>query len=179
MVAAAQVMFARYGFTKTTMADIAKEAGVARQTLYNTFPGKNDILKAVVRRAIEDTMAAVDAAWGQADSLDQRLEAFQRFGPLGWFDAVRAAPDWAELADGLHAAASEELEAADVAWKARLRALFAQNAPGVAAEDVAEFFYSSSINAKYGVSDRARLVQRLDTIRAATLALIANQKAAG
>ena len=41
---AAWAMFARYGFGKTTMSDIANEAGVARQTVYNAFSSKDSSL---------------------------------------------------------------------------------------------------------------------------------------
>ena len=47
---AAQSVFARYGVSKTTMNDIAREAGIARQTLYNKYPGKSEVLRACVRQ---------------------------------------------------------------------------------------------------------------------------------
>ena len=49
---AAQIVFARYGVSKTTMSDIAREAGVARQTVYNAFATKNEVLREVVRLEI-------------------------------------------------------------------------------------------------------------------------------
>ncbi|MEO1554752.1 MAG: helix-turn-helix domain-containing protein, partial [Pseudomonadota bacterium] len=61
IVRAGWAMFARYGYAKTTMSDIATEAGVARQTVYNAFASKEDILRAVVRVAGEESLTSVQA----------------------------------------------------------------------------------------------------------------------
>ena len=44
---------ARYGTRKTTMSDIAKEAGVAKATLYNHFRTKQEVYDALVTSEIE------------------------------------------------------------------------------------------------------------------------------
>jgi AcrR family transcriptional regulator len=177
IVTAAAQMFARYGYTKTTMGDIASEAGVARQTLYNAYPGKEEILRAVVRQAGDQTYVTVMAVWADADTVAEKLGAFQELGPLKWFEAIRAAPDWAELMDGLHKAASEEMSALDLKWRAAIAEMLqAEMSHGSARSsdqnDIVDFFYSASLNAKYGVSDTAQLRARLSTIKAATLALL-------
>ena len=56
---AAEIVFSRYGVSKTTMNDIAKTAGVARQTLYNEYPNKESVLRATLRFGAEKTMAAM------------------------------------------------------------------------------------------------------------------------
>lgn len=177
ILAAAATMFARYGYTKTTMADIATEAGVARQTVYNAFPSKEEILRAVVRRESDTTFSEVMAIWADAGTLDEKLNAFQTLGPLKWYDLICAAPDLAELMDGLHKAASEVMVHFDAQWRSEiakaLRNSLDQNpSPMVPPEDIADFFYSTSLNAKHGVKDTEQLRVRLDTIRAATLALL-------
>lgn len=45
---AARACFARYGVQRTSMADVAKAAGVSRQTLYNTISGREELIEAVV-----------------------------------------------------------------------------------------------------------------------------------
>ena len=170
IVTAATNMFARYGYAKTTMGDIASEAGVARQTVYNAFPGKDEILRAVVRQAGEDTYAAVMKAWSKTDSIDEKLSIFHELGPLKWFEAIRAAPDWAELIDGMHNAASEVMAAQDAQWRHAFATVLRTNA--TERPDVVDFFYSASLNAKYGVEDVQHLRTRLATIKNATLALL-------
>lgn len=177
IVTAAASMFARYGYSKTTMGDIAAEAGVARQTVYNAFPGKEEILRAVVRQAGEDTYAAVMAVWADASTINEKLTAFHDLVPLKWFEVISAAPDWAELMEGLHQAASEEMSAFDLRWRAAIaKMLEAEKSETAGAspshQDIVDFFYATSLNAKYGVNDIAQLRSRLATIRIATLALL-------
>ena len=38
-------VISRYGVKRTTMQDIADEAGVVRQTLYNYYKKKDDVLR--------------------------------------------------------------------------------------------------------------------------------------
>lgn len=179
IVAAAANMFARYGYSKTTMGDIAAEAGVARQTVYNAFQGKEDILRAVARQTGEDTFAAVMEVWSRVSSIEEKLTAFHEIGPIKWFEAIRAAPDWADLIDGLYKAASEEIAAQDIKWRAELSEVLQVEAPKGAARqpshhDIVDFFYSTSMNAKHGAADIEQLRSRLATIKAATLALISS-----
>ena len=47
---AAKACYLRLGVAKTTAADIAREAGVSRATLYRRFPSHNDIFLAVLAR---------------------------------------------------------------------------------------------------------------------------------
>ncbi len=177
IVSAAATMFARYGYSKTTMGDIATEAGVARQTVYNAFPGKEEILRAVMRQAGEETFTKVMAVWSETNSVDAKLTAFHEFGPVAWFEAIRAAPDWAELLDGLHKAASEEMKQLDLKWRSALDDMLREHAPVSdehipSHDDIVDFFYSTSLNAKHGSDDIAQLRSRLATIKSATLALL-------
>lgn len=178
IVIAARTMFMRYGFTKTTMGDIATEAGVARQTVYNAFPGKDEVLRAVVRLTGTESLKDVQTAWVTSPDLESKLRLFHELVPLKWFEAIRAAPDWGALINGMHSVASEEMGRLDEDWKASLTATFegaledASKLP-VPLEEVVGFFHSTSLNAKYGAQDVDDLRTRLNTIRTATLALIA------
>ncbi|MET0360835.1 MAG: helix-turn-helix domain-containing protein, partial [Sphingobium sp.] len=42
VVAATRTLFLRYGYRRTSVDDIAREAGVAKATLYAYFPSKQD-----------------------------------------------------------------------------------------------------------------------------------------
>ena len=48
IIAATLVSLARYGVAKTTLEDVAKEAGCARATVYRYFGGKQQLLHAVI-----------------------------------------------------------------------------------------------------------------------------------
>ena len=175
IVTAARAQFMRYGYAKTTMGDIAAEAGVSRQTLYNMFANKVEVMRVVVRCAGETSLQQITAAWGDATTLDEKLALFQTLGPVAWYQEIRSAPDWADLMEGMHAAATEEMAQMERVWRDRFVKLFAQYAPGQAAaalQETADFFYMASLNAKHGATDLAHLKRRLDTTRKATLALL-------
>jgi AcrR family transcriptional regulator len=53
IVQAAIALFNRYGFRKTTLEDIAKEAGVGKATLYHYVEGKEELLAEMVERLFQ------------------------------------------------------------------------------------------------------------------------------
>ena len=70
----ALTVFARHGYRKTSMDDIAQAAGVSRQGLYLHFETKEDLFRAAVRHSIRRAHVAVAAALESADEpLEQRL----------------------------------------------------------------------------------------------------------
>ncbi len=112
IVRAAATLFVRDGYLQTTMADIAREAGVAVQTLYLAFGGKVAVLSAAIDVTIvgDDAPAAViERDWHQrmlAEPDGRRaLDVFvdlatgviTRFYPL--YAAVRAAASDPEPGD--------------------------------------------------------------------------------
>src|ERR1700761_9430792 len=75
-------VFARHGFKKTAMEDIAQAAQISRQGIYLHFKNKEDIFKASIRRAIDTNLALASAALNDKDSpLEEKLlQALD-----GWF----------------------------------------------------------------------------------------------
>jgi len=68
-------LFARYGFRKTSVADIIREAGVARATVYKYFSTKEDIFHAVIRREMQDMLCRVRAEVEKESTTRDRLRA--------------------------------------------------------------------------------------------------------
>src|SRR5947199_10684690 len=66
---------ARVGLGKTTLDDVAREAGCARATVYRGFAGKQGLFAAVLQREVDALGArAIDAAAG-TDSLADAIVA--------------------------------------------------------------------------------------------------------
>lgn len=69
----AMQQFARHGFAKTSMADIARAAGISRTSLYNHFPTKEDVFKALSGRINDRVYGAVVTALSDSGPWEQRL----------------------------------------------------------------------------------------------------------
>jgi AcrR family transcriptional regulator len=59
IVEAATRLFAEHGYADTTLAEVAEEAEVALSTIFNYFPGKPDIVFALLDSLIESAQARV------------------------------------------------------------------------------------------------------------------------
>jgi AcrR family transcriptional regulator len=69
IVEAATACLDRAGLAKTSLSDVATEAGVTRQTVYRYFPGLKDILRAVALAGVEEFAGRMErhlAAFGTA-----------------------------------------------------------------------------------------------------------------
>ncbi len=71
----AMQQFARHGFAKTSMSDIAKAAGISRTSLYNHFPTKEDVFKALSGRINDRVYGEVVSAIKDSGPWDKRLLA--------------------------------------------------------------------------------------------------------
>jgi AcrR family transcriptional regulator len=76
--AAAQVLGER---PDAGLADVAKAAGISRQTLYAHFPSRDALLGALIERATARVVAALDAADLETGPAD---EALVRLMEVGW-----------------------------------------------------------------------------------------------
>lgn len=81
IVAAAEGVFFRYGFKKTSMDDLARAAGLSRQGLYLYFPTKEALFKETVSVALASMRASQRKALAKKDApIEARLlEVFTIF----------------------------------------------------------------------------------------------------
>jgi len=74
LLEAALAVFARHGYRKTSMDDVAQAAGVSRQGLYLHFPTKEDLFRAAVLHALRRSQSAVALALATpGTTLEDRL----------------------------------------------------------------------------------------------------------
>jgi len=73
---AAVGVFARFGFRKTSMDEVARAAGVSRQGLYLQFANKEELFRKAVEHSLSSQLgAAVAALMDPEESLEARLIA--------------------------------------------------------------------------------------------------------
>ena len=98
-VEAATEVFCRYGFHRTTMGDIASQAGMSRPALYLLFPDKDAIFTAVVRHMDEIKRAEIRDEIAFLPELHAKLlKACLSWGCHG-VDLAAVHPDAADLFD--------------------------------------------------------------------------------
>ncbi len=96
ILAAALTLFGRHGFQRTSMADIAREAGIARATLYLRFAEKRTLFEALASSVVDDALARAEAAWVPDAPLSENIAATLLARDLGFFHML-STPHGAEL----------------------------------------------------------------------------------
>ncbi|ANZ38073.1 hypothetical protein BBK82_20415 [Lentzea guizhouensis] len=81
---AATELFSANGYARVTVADIAKRAGVAPQTVYSSAGGKSDVLQQIVAESVaESDSAATLAAIRETSSVAEAMTLLARGTRMG------------------------------------------------------------------------------------------------
>lgn len=99
ILAAAYARFSHYGFRRTSMEDIAAEAGMSRASLYLQFPNKEEIFRSLARQLHEDALAGAEAALEKEGPLAARLLAAAEAKSLRFVEVAYGSPHGSELLD--------------------------------------------------------------------------------
>jgi AcrR family transcriptional regulator len=78
LLEAAETLFDARGIADTTVADICTRADVAQKTFFNHFATKQDLLRALAARSLDELLVDVELARKQPGTTRERLEAFFR-----------------------------------------------------------------------------------------------------
>ena len=175
---AAVRVFLRYGVKRATMNDIAEKAGISRQTLYNLFSGKTEVLSTVIETSTADAIARIDAQIETAETLDQQLDLVFDEMVLKPFDLLAQSPNAADIIEGMNGTAREALETCSQDYVALLVRILsphgaALSAAGHEVAELAEFIQVSAYGAKKVARDRAQMVAVLATLKALILGALA------
>lgn len=85
---AAERLFGQHGFREVTVDAVAREAGVSRQTVFNHFPAKEDLVFDRAAEFDEQVLAAIRNRAAEVDAVD----AF-RAGHRAFWSRLRSLPD--------------------------------------------------------------------------------------
>jgi AcrR family transcriptional regulator len=83
---AAEEVLAEKGYYETSIDEIAARVGIAKGTVYLHFPGKEDLVIAILERNAQAIVELVEATVATAQSNREKLEAILRFVYSGFFD---------------------------------------------------------------------------------------------
>lgn len=96
---AALEVFLRFGFKKTTMGDIAKRAEMSRPSLYLVYPNKEEILRAVFIRKMEDFSREAERKLEKCSGLEAGISAVLNSWILEPYELIRTSPESEEILD--------------------------------------------------------------------------------
>lgn len=166
IAAAALRVFSRYGLKRATMNDIAEEAGVVRQTLYNVFANKDEVIHGSLLFYMGTLRQNVRDAWQGARDMATKLDLLFEHYILASWDAVRATPDAGALEEGNHAAANAAMVKAESEMQAMLVELFAPyrealTRNGQDLQNFAAYVAGTLLALKHHTDDREALVRHL------------------
>jgi len=149
-------VFARYGYRKTSMDDVAEAADISRPGLYFYFSSKPELFRATVRHSLEDSVEAARQSLAEpGQPLPDRLaEAFDQWcgryvGPMS-----------AEI-DVLINANPELLGDVPAEYPQRFRDIVVEAISGERADAVADTLISTAIGIKHGAATRDEFRTRM------------------
>ncbi|MEL6200830.1 MAG: TetR/AcrR family transcriptional regulator [Pseudomonadota bacterium] len=97
IIEAAFGLFAHYGVSKTSMNEVAAAAGIARQTVYNAFKGKEDLIFAAFLHYADQARASVERECATALDLSERLDILYRHLVDKPYEAMQTLPHLEEI----------------------------------------------------------------------------------
>lgn len=180
---AALLLFARHGFARTSMADIAREAQVARATVHLAFRDKTALFEHLAGQLVDDMLAAAAAAWAAdpdqapADRLARALLACD----LPLYRLLHAAPHGAELLSldaDLTRRHAERLDSGlDALLATQLAAIPGLDPAGFGAwADAARFIRTASAGLKHTARDEPGFVRAIGQLAYAAITALAGPR---
>ncbi|MDD4921566.1 MAG: TetR family transcriptional regulator [Bacteroidales bacterium] len=76
VITAAQGLFQKYGYSKTTMEDIAKAMGRGKSTLYYYYKSKEEIFEAVIIKEADEVVYTILEKTKQKTTAEDKLKAY-------------------------------------------------------------------------------------------------------
>lgn len=155
---AARNLYARYGYRRTSMEDIAREAGIAKGTVYLYFAGKEAVFRGMQARRVEELSARCDEAEQVEGDFGARLLALIEAQFLGIQENMAKSAHMLELGVTSMTVGAEILAAGHLAYSKRLTGMIGRAcdsgeidlAPsGLTPAALAESIISAATGARY------------------------------
>jgi AcrR family transcriptional regulator len=118
IVAEAGKVFLRYGFRRTTMADLAKAAQMSRPAFYLVFPSKEEAFLAVVKRFIAEYLDEIRRGIPRFKIPEQKLEFAFDVWFVRPFEMIQASPDASDILESGSEIACGEMKQAKTEFEA-------------------------------------------------------------
>lgn len=170
---AAIPIFAAQGFRGTSMADVARAAGVSRPALYQYFANRADVFRAAFDALLNDStdaaLAALEADGDPADRFDGYLQ--RAFGD--GYEALFSRPYGAEVIEAKYEFAADVAEAAHARGRVGLREFLRRTGcTGTTASRLIDLLVLAPLGLKSDGPSPADFRRRLTALATAAAALL-------
>ena len=160
---AASSVFFRYGYARSTIGDIAREAGLHRPALYALFPqGKEDLFKAVLLQLVHSEIERYRRKIPKLKTLRKKLLYCVEQWSMGGFRLTEAHPDARDAFDMAYPAVRAMYEVLAAFYAEMLREAVAASPLRMSAEQVARLLIFSLRGIK-DIAENAESMHRLLT----------------
>jgi TetR/AcrR family transcriptional regulator, regulator of autoinduction and epiphytic fitness len=181
---AALRVFGQYGFRRTSMDDIAREAGIGKGTIYLSFASKEEVFQALAQRLAQQMLAGAEAASRRPGTTADRLAAMH----AAWFgiyaDTIRRSPHAADLLDAKHQLSADLTADTARRYKRLVRDVLAEAAAtgelhlepaGLTPDTAAELLIASARGLESSTSSPAAYRRHLTTLVRVMIAGLASR----
>lgn len=110
---AAIALFSRYGYKRTSIEDVAREAGIAKGTVYLYFQNKERLFTEVCRHVAQVFLDRAEAAFDRDAPVVERVLAILRAKFSYLYEIVHASPHAVEIIQSKNRVAAEIFVTAD------------------------------------------------------------------
>jgi AcrR family transcriptional regulator len=165
VLAAALDTFARYGYRKTSMEDVARAAAISRPGLYLLFGSKQELFSAAVTHALDRSLAAVSEVLADTTRplRDRLLDAFDQWSGRYIGAMSREVNSMAGEYAGMLGPVVAEYPLRFAALLSAALAGSPDTAGAARSAAVAQTLISTSIGIKHEVTTREAFLERLAT----------------
>jgi TetR/AcrR family transcriptional regulator, regulator of autoinduction and epiphytic fitness len=170
---AALRVFGQYGYRRTSMDDIAREAEIGKGTIYLSFASKEEVFQALSQRLAQRMLAGAEAASHRPGTTADRLTAMH----AAWFgtyaETIRHSPHADELLDAKHRLSADLVADAASRYKQLVRDVLAEAAAageldlepaGLTADTTAELLIASARGLESTAASPAAYRRYLDAL---------------
>lgn len=169
-VEAAMRAITRYGMKRTTMSDIAAEAGVSRQTLYSVYANKDEVLRATLCLEADKTLAAIEINCESVATLGEQLDVVFEHMALRPYKLMQSVPDPDDLIEGINAAGRDEIQRNNERFRKTIEKLLLPYAGKVKAADLnlkrlSDMIRRAISGFKHKAESRQKLASQLETLK--------------
>lgn len=167
-------VFSRYGVKRTGMNDIARAAGISRQTLYNVFSNKDEVLRGTIRLFTDRAIQEIEQGLLSQASLGAQLDLIFEHIALRPYALIHASPNAEDIIQGMNAASRDEIESSNERFRAVIESILSPyksifRKSKIAVIPLSDLIQRSASAMKQQARDEAHLQELLDSLKKAVL----------